>query len=190
VIVDAGWSSLRDILIESYDELARKLTRRLRSSELAREALQDTYLRLERGGQLGKVDHPAAYVLRIAMNLARDRLRAEKELATAEEIEAALEVADDRPDPAQAAEARSELAIVERALEKMSARRRAIFLAAWKGHLSSREIARKYDLSVRQIDVELKRARELCIMALKKASKNNAQTTSRNRLPDRGPFPQ
>ena len=169
--MDADWSMLRDVLIESYDDLVRKLTRRLRSSDRAREALQDTYLRLERGGQMGKIDHPAAYVLRIAMNLAHDRQRTERELATAEEIEAALDVADDRPDPAQIAEARSDLAVVERALEKMSVRRRAIFLAAWKGHLSSREIARKYDLSVRQIDAELQRARVQCITAFRKVSK-------------------
>lgn len=172
-MADAGWSTLRDLLIESYDDLFRKLTRRLRSSELAQEALQDTYLRLERGGQLGEVGHPAAYILRIATNLAHDRRRAERELATAEEIEAALEIADDRPDPATITEAKSELAVVERALEKMSLRRRAIFLAAWKEHLSSREIARKYDLSVRQINAELKRAREQCIVALRKASKKS-----------------
>jgi RNA polymerase sigma-70 factor (ECF subfamily) len=172
-MVDAGWDTLRDALIDSYDELARKLTRRLRSSDRAREALQDTYLRLERGGKLGPVDHPAAYVLRIATNLAHDRRRSERELATAEDIEAALDVADDQPDPAMVAEAKSELTIVEHALEKMSARRRAIFLAAWKGHLSSREIAQKYDLSVRQIDAEIKRAREQCIVALRNASKKN-----------------
>ncbi len=170
-MAEAGWNTLRDTLVESYDELVRRLTRRLRSSDRAREALQDTYLRLERGGQLGQVDHPIAYVLRIATNLAYDRQRAEKDLATADEIEAALDVADDAPDPAQIAEVRSDLAVVERALEKMSPRRRAIFLAAWKGHLSSFEIARKYDLSVRQIDAELKRAREQCIVALRNASK-------------------
>jgi RNA polymerase sigma-70 factor (ECF subfamily) len=170
-MVDAGWSVLRNVLIESYDDLVRKLTRRLRSSELARDALQDTYLRLERGGQLGEVNHPAAYVLRIATNLARDRQRAEKELASAAEIDAAFDISDEQPGPGQIAEARSDLSAVERVVQKMSVRRRAIFLAAWKDHLSSREIAQKYDLSVRQIDAELKRAREQCLVALRRASK-------------------
>lgn len=169
--MDAGWSTLLNVLVDSYDDFVRKLTWRLRSSELAREALQDTYLRLARGGDLEAVDNPAAYVLRIATNLARDRQRAEKGLATAEEIEAAMDIADDRPDPAAIVEARSELKVIERVLAKMSVRRRAIFLAVWKDHLSAREIARKYDLSIRQINAELQRAREQCIVALRKSSK-------------------
>ncbi len=169
-MVDTGWNALRDVLVESYADLERRLTRRLRSSELARDALQDTYLRLERGGRIGPVAHPLGYVLRIAINLARDRQRAEKGLASAEQIEAAMDIPDEHPDPSRTAEAKADLAIVERTLATMTARRRAIFLAAWKEHLTSREIARRYDLSIRLIDLELKRAREQCAAALRKVS--------------------
>jgi RNA polymerase sigma factor (sigma-70 family) len=167
-MVDAGWTTLREVLVESYDDLARRLTRRLRSSELAHEALQDTYLRLQKEGKIGTIDQPLYYLLRIATNLARDRQRAERSHMGAEQIEAALEIVDDHPDPARIVEARSELAIVEQALGQMSVRTRAIFLAAWKEHLTSKEIARRYDVSVRLIDMELKRGREICAEAIRK----------------------
>jgi RNA polymerase sigma-70 factor (ECF subfamily) len=167
-MADAGWAALRDVLIASYDDLTRQLTRRLRSSDLAHEALQDTYLRLERGGQIGPIDHPAGYVLRIATNLARDRQRAERRRASAADIEAMLDIADDTPTPAKMAEDKSELAALDRALERLPARRRAIFLAAWKENLPAREMSRRFGVSVRRINVELELAREHCATALKK----------------------
>src|ERR1700748_2165002 len=128
-MTNTEWSVLRDALLESYDDLMRRLTRRLRSSDLAHDALQDTYLRIERGGHLVPVDHPRSYLMRIAVNFARARQRADRRLLTAAEIDVALQVIDEKPNPAQAAELTSELAALDRALEKLPKRRRAIFLA-------------------------------------------------------------
>jgi RNA polymerase sigma-70 factor (ECF subfamily) len=161
-MTNAEWSVLRDALLESYDDLMRRLTRRLRSSDLAHDALQDTYLRIERGGRLGPVDHPRSYLLRIAVNFAYARQRADRRLLTAAEIDVALQVIDEKPDPAQAAELKSELAALDRALEKLPKRRRAIFLAAWQDGLSPPEIAKRFGISTRTVYVDLKLAQEFC----------------------------
>jgi RNA polymerase sigma-70 factor (ECF subfamily) len=165
-MIDTEWSSLRSALIGSYDELVRRLTRRLKSADLARDALQNTYLRIERGGEIGPVDYPFGYVLQIATNLGLAQRRAEQRFLTGEEVEAALDVADDGPSPSQTAEAKSSLALLERTLERLPARRRAIFLAVWREHLPPADIAARYGLSVRKIYLELKSAREFCIDAM------------------------
>jgi RNA polymerase sigma-70 factor (ECF subfamily) len=170
-MMDTSRTALRALLVENYEKLAGQLARRLRSRELAHEALQDTYLRLESGQNLGVISRPLAYLLRMATNAARDRKRAEIRFATSAEIETALEVVDETPDPARAAEASSEIAALELALSDLPARRRAIFLAAWRDNLSHRVIAQRHGLSVRTIDIELELAREYCAASLKRTRK-------------------
>src|ERR1700754_4697251 len=127
---EANWP-LRALLVQSYDQLFGHLKHRLRSSDMAPEALHDTYLHLERGKEIRSLERPIPYLIRIAVNLARDRQSAGKRLASALEIDAVLDMADERPDPSQSAEARSELDVVERILAQMPVRRRQIFEASF-----------------------------------------------------------
>ena len=59
-------SSLRTLLLAEYVDFDRRLTRRLGSPDLASEALNETYLRLEGMRELGPVRSPKAYLFRIA----------------------------------------------------------------------------------------------------------------------------
>jgi RNA polymerase sigma-70 factor (ECF subfamily) len=172
-MADAEWSVLRDVLVRRYDDLLRQLVRRFRSPELAQDALQNAYLRIEQGGEIGAVAHPQAYIFRMASNLALAQKRSERRLLTAADIDAALDIADDAPNPAQAAETKSELEALDRALVDLPARQRAIFLALWKGHQSPVEIAKRFGLSSRKVYLELKAAREHCVDVLAKAAKRN-----------------
>jgi RNA polymerase sigma-70 factor (ECF subfamily) len=163
--------ALKDTLVERYEYLLGHLTRRLQSAELARDALHDTYLRLGRIGEIPSVSKPLGYLLRIAMNLARDRQRSSRRLASMAEIETVLDLVDGGPDPGQTAEMRSEFRAFELALTGLSPRRRAILLASFNEDLPSREIARQFGLSTRMIDRELKLAREYCARVLLKPVK-------------------
>lgn len=167
-MTDAIRAALRRLLEARYDELSARLARRVGSAHLAEDALQDTWLRLEQGGAaIGEVRNPQGYLFRIALNIARDRRRAEQRLASAEDIEAVMGLADEAPGPAAVVEARSDLAALERALAELPERRRAIFLAAWGEGRPHREIAAQFGLTVRMIDLELARAREHCAARLK-----------------------
>jgi RNA polymerase sigma factor (sigma-70 family) len=157
---------LRAVLVERYDHLVEQLKRRLRSSELAHDALHDTYLQLERGKEIRPIERPIGYLISIAVNLARNRQRSAKRLLTVAEIEDAYRLADQAPGPARTAEARSELEAVSRALDELPPRRRAILLASFSENLPSRAIAKRFGLSTRMIDIELKLAREHCARAL------------------------
>ena len=67
---------LRDFMLQRYDDLKARLTRRLGCADMASDALQDTWLRLEGKDELGPVDSPGAYLLRMAVNVAVDQQRA------------------------------------------------------------------------------------------------------------------
>ncbi len=51
---------LRQMLVSEYDDLRRRLTRRLGSEGVASEVLQETYLHLERSSLMSVIDSPEA----------------------------------------------------------------------------------------------------------------------------------
>ena len=157
---------LRRLLLDGYESLKSRLTRRLGSAELASESLQDTFLRLECAGEIGPVGSPNDYLFRVALNIAVDRQRAQSRRLTFTGLEALLDVADGAPDPSRVTEARFEIEALVRALDELPFRCREVFLAAWVDNVSRRKIAERFGVSVRQIKVDLRRAREHCALRL------------------------
>lgn len=155
-------AKLRGLLETGYATLRERLKRRLGSEVLADDALQETWLRLEHGSDLGVVQSPSAYLFRIAVNVAAEHREAEKRRLSKEEASAALHMVDDTLDPAQIAEARAEFAALERALEELSPRRRAIFIMARVEEVAHEDIARRFQISTRMVEKELRRALEHC----------------------------
>jgi RNA polymerase sigma-70 factor (ECF subfamily) len=170
-VADASNTDLKKLLVTRYQDFVRWLARRLGSSEMAEEALQDTFLRLAQGAPIGPVLHPRAYLLRTALNMAANRRAAENRRPTTTDVDKLLELPDDAPDPARTVEARSEIDALKRALEQLPARRRAIFLASWVENLSHVDIARRYGVSVRTVQIELKQALEHCDLRLNRQQK-------------------
>lgn len=158
-------SGLRDLLAQRYDDLKRRLTWRLGSAELASDALHDTWVHLEdRNDANGPVASPAAYLMRMATNLALDRLQRDRRFMSAEELDTLmLDIADPAPGPAQTVAARSEVQALVDVIDKMPPRRRAIFLAVRVEELSNQEAAVRFGVSARLIGLELKRAHEYCV---------------------------
>jgi DNA-directed RNA polymerase specialized sigma24 family protein len=99
-------AALRQELVGQYDDLKRALTRRLGSEDLAKEVLQETYLRLEQPARIGPVISPKRYLLTIAVNLARMSFRRERRSANLADLDAVLGFVDETPGPAQIVEAR------------------------------------------------------------------------------------
>jgi RNA polymerase sigma factor (sigma-70 family) len=155
--------ALRQRLLQGYDELKARLTQRLGSSELAGDAMQDTWLRLEHIEAVGVVRNPTNYLFRIALNIARDRLSADRRLLSAIEIEKLLDLADETPDPARAAEDRSDLRVVEAIMAELPPRQREILAAARLDDMPRREIAERLGISLSLVEKELKLAHEYCL---------------------------
>jgi len=181
-MVETSRAALLDLLVSGYDDLRRRLTRRLGSGELAGDALQDTFLRLKSPGELGPVRSPRAYLFRIAMRVAASRRIVERRRLTELETEALLAIADDAPDPSRVVEARSEIEALKRALRELPARRREIVLAACMEEIPHRAIAERFGVSVRTIQIELKQALAHCALRLERDGVRRSPRT-------RDPFP-
>jgi RNA polymerase sigma factor (sigma-70 family) len=157
-MTDASRLQLRNLLQSQYADLVKRLARRLGSSDAASEALHDAYVRLERGGEIGPVASPRAYLLRMAANLASNRRRADRRLLTAIEISALVDLPDTAPDPERTAQGRVDIEAVLRALEALPKVRREVFLASWAERLPHAQIAARFRLHVRTVQKEIRRA--------------------------------
>ena len=162
IMTETTWTTLRQLLADRYDDFRKRLTRRLGSEELARETLHETWLHLHRKDAIGTIGSPAGYLLRTAFNIATDRGRKESRLARRFEIRAVLEIADETPGPARDAEARKDIAALERALEDLTPRRRTILLASRLEGTPLRQIADHLGISQRLVEIELKHALDHC----------------------------
>lgn len=158
----ANWAMLRRLLTVKYDELRVRLRRRLGSDDLAREALHETYLQLVRNVEPVEIRSPQAYLYRIALNVAAGQRRSQGRMATDAELEAALRLADESAQPDQTVAARFDLALLERIIEELPPRRRAIFLAARVQDMPIADIAASHGVSKRLVELELQRALEYC----------------------------
>lgn len=159
----AAPAELRDVLVANYENLIRRLVRHLGCADLASECLHDAWLRLGEIEVSPAIQSPDAYVYRVACNLAMDRLRHERPLQLASEVEDELaSLADAAPGPEQVALARSQLAAVERAYQGLPRRHRAVLTALRIDDQSREQVAGHYGISLRTVDTTLRQALQHC----------------------------
>lgn len=159
---ETGWAVLRQLLVDRYDEFRARLTRRLGSADLASEALHEMYLRLDRADHPGPIASPSAYLFRAAYNLATDMRRTEGRQARQTIADGLDDLVDQTPGPDGIAEAKVDLEALVQALRSLPPRQRAILIAARYERLPRAEIARRYNISRRFVQMELQRALEAC----------------------------
>jgi RNA polymerase sigma-70 factor (ECF subfamily) len=167
-MTNATPTMLRGLLAARYDDLKARLSRRLGSSELASDALQDTYVRLGVAEVSGPIRSPAAYLFRMAFNVAMDQKRVEKRRLVRNEIHDLLDIADEAPGPDRIAEARFEVEALQKSIAELPPRRRVILLAARLQGMPQREIASRLGVSLRLVEKELRLAQEYCAQKLDK----------------------
>lgn len=163
---DSGQRALRQTFTVAYEELRRRLTRRLGSVELASEALHDAWLRLDAARSIGAVQNPISYLLQMGFNAALKRKAADRRAIGLGDARIALGIADETPDPEHAAMARSDIVLLSRALAELPVRRRQILLASRLESRTLSEIARQLGVSQRLVEIELKHALAHCAQRL------------------------
>ncbi|MCK9914440.1 sigma-70 family RNA polymerase sigma factor [Microbacteriaceae bacterium K1510] len=157
---------LRKQLVAQYDEIKRRLVRRLGSDDLASEVLQETYLHLDRPATIGVVRSPVYYLVTVATNIARMRFRREKTWVSLDDVDEVFGLVDETADPGRSIDARLELEKLQRAFDEMPARRRRILFASRVEGLRLREIAAQLGISQRLVEMELKQALDHCAQRL------------------------
>jgi RNA polymerase sigma factor (sigma-70 family) len=161
-MTEAGLLALRQLLVTRYDDLKATLTRRLGSAELAADTVQDTWLRLQRFKNADQIENPARYLLRIALNVAHDRLASERRHVT-EQLTNAIDLPENMVNPEPAIEARSELQLVQALIRELPRRQGDILIAARLDGLPRGEIARRMGISLSLVEKELKQAHDYCL---------------------------
>lgn len=161
-------ASLLRYLVVRYDDLARRLTRRLGPVEAA-DALQDTYLRIGQAEAVPAINDPHAYLLQVARNVAAGRRRTHaRQRLDDVDIAGLLNIEDEAPSPAAIAESRQQIEILAAALQVIPERRRAIFLAARVEGVPHQMIAERFGVSLRTVANEIERALDHCASSLEK----------------------
>ena len=148
--------ALRNLFLSKYQEFRKRLRIRLGSEDLANDAMQEAWLRVDSLAETAPVEYPAAYLFKIASNIAEDQRRANARLLSMAEIEELYDMADEAAGPAQVAEGREQLEALEAALAELPRRRQAIVIAA------------RFGISVRTVEKELRAGLEHCCEKLEK----------------------
>lgn len=169
--------SLQRRLLDDYDFFVRRLQARLGSTDAAREAVHETFVKLESFTPASELQNPRGYIFRMAMNVASDQRRSANRLLQAGEADALLTVPDEAPDALRTVTARMEIEHIRRVLDRLPARRRAVFLDAWGRNLEHAEIARHYRVSLRTVQHDL----QIVIRELQKALDRPAPEALRER---------
>jgi RNA polymerase sigma factor (sigma-70 family) len=161
-VTETSRATLRQLLVDRYEDLRSRLTRRLGSVDLASEALHEVYLRLDRAEGPGAVASPTAYLFRAAFNIASDKRRTESRRAFRTTGDGLDDLPDRTPGPDSIAESKVELATLVQALLALPPRQRAILIAARYQQVPRAEIAKRYNISRRLVQLEMQRALEAC----------------------------
>jgi len=177
-------AALLTLLVANYDELRQSLARRAGSVDLADEAMQDTFLRLSSATVIGPIRDLRAYLFRVAMSVVSNRRVAERRHLSVSEVDAIFDAVDESPDPERVAEARSEINALKRVMQELPGRRREILMAAFVAEVPLRDIAQRFGVSVRTIQVELKRALVHCAMRLDRDARKPGPAHWRKNTPD------
>lgn len=162
-------NSLRALFLERYNDFRNQLKRRLGSEDLAHDAMQEAFIKVNDLPASSSIQQPAAYLFRVALNIAEDQRRRDSRLLTGVEISELIHITDEAADPARIAQGRNQIDAFRRALGTLPERTQQMVLAARVHELPHAEIARRYGVSERIVSKELKRALEHCARELHRA---------------------
>jgi RNA polymerase sigma-70 factor, ECF subfamily len=159
---EATWALLRRVFLADYSEIARQAQRLTGSSDLADDAMQDTYLRLEQGGEIGPVASPRGYLRQMVLNAARKVIRHNRVRSRMVDIVELLDlqIADETPDPERQMMSKADIVALRGILASLPERQRNIFISAIIDDVPLPLLAERHGIGIRMAQLELKKARD------------------------------
>ncbi len=156
-------ASLLGLVAVHYEELVRRLTRRLGSPHAAADVAQETYLRLEGLAAVPELRNGRAFLFRVADNLAIDHQRGQaargRRFTTIEDYD---DRASDEPDPETALLHKQRLATLARAVDELPPKCRDVFLLHKIDGLTYGEIAARLNISRSAVEKHMIKALAHC----------------------------
>lgn len=161
---------------EHNTTLVRFLTTRLHSVSEAKEVAQEAYVRVLQLDKPGASNLLRAYLFRVALNLAIDRIRRRKTQQQVHENEPdLLQAAEDLCDPERYAVAREELTLVARSLTELPEKcLKAFLMYRLEGETQAR-IAERLGLTDRTVNSYVRQAMLYCRLRMEGLSAEEAK---------------
>jgi RNA polymerase sigma factor (sigma-70 family) len=117
------------------------------------DIVQETYYRVLNSGELDRIRHPRAFLLRVAHNIAVNSAKHRRTSADADAVDVSdVELDDGQPSPYRRLKAEQELIIVRAALTELSPKCREVFVLNRFEHRTYGQIAEELGLSVSMIE--------------------------------------
>ena len=148
--------------VESYNELVRHLTVKLRSRSDADDVAQETFLKISRMVGDTVVDNPRSYLFRMADNAAIDHLRRQKVRTRFVSGEPETERPAEEPSPEEQADYRQRLALLARIVDDLPPRQKQAFVLHKFDGLGHQEIAARLGISRSAVEKLLMKALATC----------------------------
>ncbi|MEX5586448.1 sigma-70 family RNA polymerase sigma factor [Pseudomonas urmiensis] len=145
-----------------YRELVSFLSARLGNRQAAEDVIHDAYLRVLERNEPEQIENPRAFLYRTAMNLVIDRHR--RHLVRKAEPLEVLDL-DERwhsPAPSQSMQLNQRLALMQRALDELSAPCRESFLLRKLDGMSHQQIAEHLGISRSLVEKHIVNAMKHC----------------------------
>ncbi|MFG1472850.1 sigma-70 family RNA polymerase sigma factor [Xanthobacter agilis] len=142
-----------------YDALVRRVTRRLGNSAAASDVVQDTFLRVYATSANAEIASPAAYLFRVADNLAIDHMR--QEAARARVIAAdpdQEDVPSREASPERALDYKQRLEVLNAAIAELPPKCREVFLLHKYDGLSHSEIGERLGITRSMVEKHVMKA--------------------------------
>ena len=154
-------AGLKAIFLAERPMLLRLLTGRLRDPDLVEDVLQELWIKLD-GAASGPIADPAAYLYRMANNLAFDKRRSDMRRSGREGVWLTLQSdGSENPDAERALLAREQLSQVQAAVAALPERTAQIFRRYRIEGIPRRDIAIEEGISVSAVEKHLRRAYEV-----------------------------
>lgn len=147
-------------LYEAHAPALRRYARRRVGPQESEDMVHDVYLRLlQEGREAQALEHPRAYLFRIASNIAIDaRRRARVRGRIGEEAPCLVDLAESMTNPDMKIERFMELNKLRASLEELPALSNKVFLFKHVGDLTHAEIASRLGVSIRTVERHLAKA--------------------------------
>jgi len=171
-------------LIEAYlkqrPALKRFLVARFRDSVIAEDILQEVYLKLERARISAPIENHAAFLFRVANNLALDYRKKsirvairDREWSDVSRHSFGGEPVQDLPDPEDALDYKKKLACVQATLETMSPQCRRVFMMHKLQGLSHADVSEQLGITRSTVEKHMGKALKTLAVSLKKLENGN-----------------
>lgn len=158
------------VFLDNESSLKRYLKKVSGSQIEADDLYQEAWIKLSRNGSAAS-SKPVPYLMRIVRNLGIDYNRTNRAKLTHHDIAASLSIADDYPDPSRQFEDRNQLACLMDIMESLPERQRKLLMAARLEQRSHTALAKEFGISVRTVELEIRRALDYCIDQLAKINR-------------------